>query len=1034
MSEERLKRQDLWGQGDPETEVETMAGKENDNGDSIINHSYVRRLLSTESTQSNGDDHLTRYGWGTFRPQILQCLSGVKGLLFLISFYVIAQGLIVGGLVNTSLSTIERRYRLSSSQLGLIVTSNDIITSCILFIITYLVRSRRAKIKFLSAGALILTTGAIIWILPHFMVGLYNYGALVEKACDPAGDGAGSECDDGQRGLSSYMFMFIAAQVFFGTSSIPLYTFGSDLIEGTAPPNAGGFYLAAMTGDCMKNCNCPLAYEPVCGTGGVEFFSPCYAGCRTEPVGDSEEYGSCGCVTHDTTIPVTTPHNFTTVTPGHCASDCKILPFVLAMLTYYAVASAMWGPALTFVALRCVPEDQRSVGLGFQGVIRKLLANIPCPMLFGAFLDKACLMWEESCDERGACLIYDNSKLGLYFFILTFIFSCWAVLGLFGALISWNRHKYFNRDLYVSYALHMNNDGVSIFAEHNAQVQMIADRQLIQELKHAAAEKLRDPNDAMKQLTPLKENWTLLEDVPEDDNNNNVDYRRFGWWGFRPRCLQFLSGVNGMLLLLFLFIFAQGSIVNGLVNTSISSIEKRYNLSSSKTGTVSIGYDIGNGALGLLVTYWIRTRRAKVKALSLGALLLPDGGPSDSRWLGAWWLGFPMFATIALLISPWLAGLPGKYPDNATLSTGAKKGKEDPENKGLVNFFKEMASMFKIPTLLFLTSASCGIAMSFNGLITFAVKYVENQFAQPAGWSAILSGIVLIPGGMGGSLLGGFMMRRLRVGISGALKLAITGSIVMGITSAGFLLRPAPVPPIVGAQEMTSSCNLNCNCQTKYDPVCAPSGVEFFSPCIAGCMEQLPGESKLQSYGMCSCLPTNQSAASGSPDVENKVTSGHCPNNCDLLPVVLCALFVYAVGMASMGPAMLFSTLRCVQESRRSLALGFQSLIARFLGAIPGPIVYGSLIDRACLLWNETCDQKGACLVYDNANLSTYFFTVTFALACWIFLSLCLALYSWKRSEANSKLIDEKNAELDNDARKRVSGILELVYYRETTV
>ncbi|XP_035688889.1 solute carrier organic anion transporter family member 4C1-like [Branchiostoma floridae] len=642
--------------------------KEKDDGDSIINHSYVRRLLSTESTQSNGDDHLTRYGWGTFRPQILQCLSGVKGLLFLISFYVIAQGLIVGGLVNTSLSTIERRYRLSSSQLGLIVTSNDIITGCIFFIITYLVRSRRAKIKLLSAGALILTTGAIIWILPHFMVGLYNYGSLVEKACDPAGDGAGSECDDGQRGLSSYMFMFIAAQVFFGTSSIPLYTFGSDLIEGTAPPNAGGFYLgifgalagvgpaigymlngqllniyidfnkpgavppsagpsdarwlgawwlavppfallpfmvspwlagipsqlpgravsinqqvtskdrpqkpwvtlfrevrslvgngtliglmlsslgmsyigggmgtfgvkymesqfalsagwsavivgmifipggilgsllggyvmkrfklgiagalkmaiilssslfvisfafllrcdnitmagvtapygsgpnpqtpvygaAAMTGDCMKNCNCPLAYEPVCGTGGVEFFSPCYAGCRTKPVGDSEEYGSCGCVTHDTTIPVTTPNNFTTVTPGHCASDCKILPFVLAMLTYYAVASAMWGPALTFVALRCVPEDQRSVGLGFQGVIRKLLANIPCPMLFGAFLDKACLMWEESCDERGACLIYDNSKLGLYFFILTFIFSCWAVLGLFGALISWNRRE-----------------------------------------------------------------------------------------------------------------------------------------------------------------------------------------------------------------------------------------------------------------------------------------------------------------------------------------------------------------------------------------------------------------------------------------------------------------------------------------------------------------------------------------------------------------------------------------------------------------
>ncbi|CAH1238380.1 SLCO4C1 [Branchiostoma lanceolatum] len=698
---------------------------------------------------------------------------------------------------------------------------------------------------------------------------------------------------------------------------------------------------------------------------------------------------------------------------------------------------------------------------------------------------------------------------------------------------------------------------------------MIAERQLIQELKHANADKLRDPDDAMKELTALhKENWTLLEDAPEDENNNGVDYSRYGWWGFRPQCLQFLSGVNGMLVLLFWFSFAQGTLVNGLVNTGISSIEKRYDLSSSKTGIVSIGYDIGNGTLVLLVTYWIRTRRAKVKAISLGALVLwagamvfslphftvglynygasvkatcqpdnndtqstceeeetglsnymflfltgqilqgigaipihtfgsdlleasappnsgglylglkdaagalgpatgyllngklldiyvdfnkpgavpPDGGPSDPRWLGAWWLGFPMFATVALLVSPWLAGLPGEFPDYVSLPTDTKKSKEEAEDKGFFNFFKEMTSFFKIPMLLCLTSASCGIAMSFNGLITFTVKYIENQFAQPAGWSAILAGMVLIPGGMGGALLGGLLMRRLQVGISGALKLAIAASIAMGVTSAAFLLRcdninmagvtspyhqgPSPVPPIVGAEEVTSSCNLNCNCQTKYDPVCAPSGVEYFSPCVAGCTEKLPGESK--SYAMCNCLPTNQSMANVSAELENKVTSGHCPNNCGLLPLVMCALFFYSVGMASMGPSMLFSTLRCVKESQRSMALGFQSLIGRFLGAIPGPIVYGSLIDRACLLWNESCDQRGACLMYDNTNLSTYFFTVTFILACWIFLSLCLALYSWKRSDM--KLNEEKDAKLDEDARKRVSGILEIVSYRETTV
>ncbi|XP_078702733.1 solute carrier organic anion transporter family member 4C1-like isoform X1 [Branchiostoma floridae x Branchiostoma belcheri] len=705
------------------------------------------------------------------------------------------------------------------------------------------------------------------------------------------------------------------------------------------------------------------------------------------------------------------------------------------------------------------------------------------------------------------------------------------------------------------------------------EVQMTAETRLIQELKHTNAGKSRDPNNALKEMTNIKERWTLLEDVPEDDNNTGVDYSRFGWWRFRPRCLQILSGVNGMLFLLFWFVFAQGVIVNGLVNTSISSIEKRYNLSSSKTGIVSIGYDIGNGALGLLVTYWIRTRQGKVRAISLGALLLwagamvfalphftvglynygasvkttcllnstnntrstceeeetglskymfvfltgqilqgigaiplhtfgsdlleatsppksgglylglnfaggamapavgyllngkllniyadfnkpgavpPEGGPSDPRWLGAWWLGFPVFASIALLVSPWLAGLPGEYPKNVSLSNGSKKSKEEPKSKGLVDFFREMASLFKIPTLLFLTSAACGTAMSFNGLITFTVKYIENQFAQPAGWSAILAGMVLIPGGMGGALLGGVLMRRLRVGIPGALKLALAGSIVMGLTSAGFLLRcqninmagvtspyyqgPTPVPPVVGAGEVASSCNVNCNCQTKYDPVCGPDGVEYFSPCVAGCREKLPDDSKFQRYAMCACLPTNQSMANGSAEVEKTVTSGHCASSCGLLPVVMCLLFLYAVGMASMGPAMLFSTLRCVQESRRSLALGFKSLLARFLGAIPGPILYGSLIDRACLLWNESCDQKGACLVYDNTNLSVYFFSVTFSLACWIFLSLCLALYSWRRGEMNGKLTEEKDAKLDDDARKRTSGILEIVHHRETTV
>lgn len=38
-----------------------------------------------------------------------------------------------------------------------------------------------------------------------------------------------------------------------------------------------------------------------------------------------------------------------------------------------------------------------------------------------------------------------------------------------------------------------------------------------------------------------------------------------------------------------------------------------------------------------------------------------------------------------------------------------------------------------------------------------------------------------------------------------------------------------------------------------------------------------------------------------------------------------------------------------------------------FTAFMPGPIIAGSLVDRACILWQKNkCDNMGACLLYDN--------------------------------------------------------------------
>ena len=52
------------------------------------------------------------------------------------------------------------------------------------------------------------------------------------------------------------------------------------------------------------------------------------------------------------------------------------------------------------------------------------------------------------------------------------------------------------------------------------------------------------------------------------------------------------------------------------------------------------------------------------------------------------------------------------------------------------------------------------------------------------------------------------------------------------------------------------------------------------------------------------------------------------------------------------------ASLRAVREEERSLALGLQSIILRCVGSIPGPILFGVFMDKACSLWEQTCGKS----------------------------------------------------------------------------
>ena len=123
-----------------------------------------------------------------------------------------------------------------------------------------------------------------------------------------------------------------------------------------------------------------------------------------------------------------------------CASDCGLLiPFIIVQfcgvfLTFFATMPSV------VASLRAVREEERSLALGLQSIILRVVGSIPGPILFGVFMDKACSLWEQTCgnccsfskniferylhppllvllslssEERGSCLLYNNYQMAV---------------------------------------------------------------------------------------------------------------------------------------------------------------------------------------------------------------------------------------------------------------------------------------------------------------------------------------------------------------------------------------------------------------------------------------------------------------------------------------------------------------------------------------------------------------------------------------------------------------------------------------------
>ncbi|XP_063591988.1 solute carrier organic anion transporter family member 74D-like [Penaeus indicus] len=255
--------------------------------------------------------------------------------------------------------------------------------------------------------------------------------------------------------------------------------------------------------------------------------------------------------------------------------------------------------------------------------------------------------------------------------------------------------------------------------------------------------------------------------------------------------------------------------------------------------------------------------------------------------------------------------------------------------------------------------------MGAAGLFFWLPKYFEHQFRTSKAKASLFTGISGTTSVILGVAGGGVWIRRFRP-TARTVALTVSSSLALYMVSLFGLMSITcdfndDLPGILSVDkrsiDLYRGCSGGCMCsQQEFVPVCVRDGpirLTYFSPCHAGCPD-IEGAGPGSDFFNCTC---------GSPAAS--VTQGHCRETCSgffLYNVVMIIIKAF-LSVGTIGGILI--NLRCVAEEDKPLALGLKATMLA-LAVMANPLVFGSLVDSACLVWEEVCGEKGSCWVYSS--------------------------------------------------------------------
>lgn len=407
--------------------------------------------------------------------------------------------------------------------------------------------------------------------------------------------------------------------------------------------------------------------------------------------------------------------------------------------------------------------------------------------------------------------------------------------------------------------------------------------------------------------------------------------------------------------------------------------------------------------------------------------------PQDTRWVGAWWLGFLVAGALNLISGIPFCFLPRTMKETAQPTPEGQKLKEtEPsQTKGLKKvtvkgFFLSLKALACTPIFVMLMVITLLQTNSFLGFITYKPKYMEQQYGQSISRSNFITGASTLPAAALGMFLGGLLMKKYKFGLLSASKMVFTTSLVAFVMSLSVFIIGCDNSEVAGItvsyngskldtfrdNSFFSSCNAGCSCSDlQWDPVCGANNITYMSACLAGCKSS-SGSGRNMVYQDCSCIESM-----GLRSVNSSVVRGSCPpsDSCSRMFLIyvissVFTTFVHALG----GSASYVIVMWSVSPELKSLAIGIFMFLIRTLAGIPSPIYFGALIDRTCLKWGtKLCGGRGACRLYDTHAFRSTFLGLTAGIRAPSFIFLLAFIFMVKK-----KFSKEKGNEEENEATK----------------